>query len=209
MAYTTEQERFWAGDFGADYRGRNQGDEIVSANISLFSKILRSAPNIHSIMELGCNTGLNLRALHSINQKFELSAVEINADAAEQARNLGIATILDGTVTIEVQANRTYDLVFTKGVLIHIAPEKLEVVYRNLCALSARYIMVCEYYSPTPQSVTYRGHENRLFKRDFAGELIDRFGLRLIDYGFQYHRDNYFPQDDGTWFLLEKMGTVG
>ena len=53
-------------------------------------------------------------------------------------------------------------------------------------------------------TVNYRGHDNRLFKRDFAGELIDKFGLKLRDYGFLYHRDNYFPQDDLTWFLLEK-----
>jgi spore coat polysaccharide biosynthesis protein SpsF len=26
----------------------------------------------------------------------------------------------------------------------------------------------------------------------------------LIDYGFVYHRDTAHPQDDITWFLLEK-----
>ena len=36
----------------------------------------------------------------------------------------------------------------------------------------------------------YRGHTARLFKRDFAGEMLDRFSdLRLVDYGFRYHRD--------------------
>ena len=53
-------------------------------------------------------------------------------------------------------------------------------------------------------TVNYRGNSDRLFKRDFAGELMDRYPLRLIAYGFSYHRDNYFPQDDSTWFLLEK-----
>jgi pseudaminic acid biosynthesis-associated methylase len=96
------------------------------------------------------------------------------------------------------------NLAFTKGVLIHINPEELEKVYENLYNLSNRYILVCEYYNPSPVVVPYRGNENRLFKRDFAGELIDKFNLRLIDYGFIYHRDNYFPQDDLTWFLLEK-----
>jgi spore coat polysaccharide biosynthesis protein SpsF len=52
--------------------------------------------------------------------------------------------------------------------------------------------------------VNYRGNENRLFKRDFAGELINKFDMNLIDYGFTYHRDKHFPQDDLTWFLLEK-----
>ena len=28
--------------------------------------------------------------------------------------------------------------------------------------------------------------------------------LSLIDYGFVYHRDPNFPQDDISWFLIEK-----
>jgi spore coat polysaccharide biosynthesis protein SpsF len=54
-------------------------------------------------------------------------------------------------------------------------------------------------------SVPYRGHAERLFKRDFAGEMLKRYPkLRLLDYGFAYHGDANFPQDDITWFLLEK-----
>jgi hypothetical protein len=64
--------------------------------------------------------------------------------------------------------------------------------------------MVSEYYNPTPVTVNYRGNEDRLFKRDFAGELIDRYGLKLVDYRFVYHRDSVYRQDDCTWFLLEK-----
>jgi spore coat polysaccharide biosynthesis protein SpsF len=89
-------------------------------------------------------------------------------------------------------------------VLIHINPDLLPVVYQNLYNLSNRYIMVYEYYNPTPVSVEYRGHHDRLFKRDFAGELIDKFNLKLIDYSFNYKREKYFPHDDATWFLLEK-----
>ena len=33
---------------------------------------------------------------------------------------------------------------------------------------------------------------------------MDLYKLKLIDYGFIYHRDNSFPKDDITWFLLEK-----
>ena len=51
----------------------------------------------------------------------------------------------------------------------------------------------------------YRGHEDRLFKRDFAGEMMKKFNdLKLVDYGFVYHADCNFPQDDVTWFVLEK-----
>ena len=73
---------------------------------------------------------------------------------------------------------------------------------------SARFLLVAEYYNPEPIEITYRGHTARLFKRDFAGDLVNRFpDLALIDYGFIYHRDPVFPQDDITWFLLEKRPT--
>jgi len=78
-------------------------------------------------------------------------------------------------------------------------------VYDLLHLASQRYICMVEYYNPSPVTIPYRGEANKLFKRDFAGEMLDRFSdLRLVDYGFSYHRDNNFPQDDLTWFLLEK-----
>jgi hypothetical protein len=71
-------------------------------------------------------------------------------------------------------------------------------------ASAGRYPMVME-YSPAPVSITYRGHAERLFKRDFAGEIMDKnTQMKLLDYGFLYHRDPNFPADNITWFVLEK-----
>lgn len=59
--------------------------------------------------------------------------------------------------------------------------------------------------NPAPVEIAYRGHSGKLFKRDFAGDLLDRYGdLRLVDYRFVYRRDSNFAVDDLTWFLLEK-----
>lgn len=77
--------------------------------------------------------------------------------------------------------------------------------YDRLHQTSRRYICLIEYYNPSPVEVLYRGHHGRLFKRDFAGELLDAYpDLQLVDYGFIYHRDPNFPLDDLTWFLMEK-----
>ena len=55
-------------------------------------------------------------------------------------------------------------------------------------------------------TIEYRGHKDRLFKRDFAGEFLKKYSdTKLIDYGFLYHLDSNFPQDDETWFLIEKI----
>ena len=118
--------------------------------------------------------------------------------------NLNIAEIVNDTIINRLDDSRRFDLTFTKGVLIHINPDKLAAVYDNLYRLSSRYILVCEYYNPSPVSISYHGNDDRLFKRDFAGEMIDRFNLKLIDYGFNYQRDMYHTNDDTTWFLMEK-----
>ena len=204
MTFKTEQENFWSGAFGNEYIDRNQGELIIESNVALFKRMFKSTSEVKSIIELGCNIGLNLQALDRINKKFELSGYEINKTAVQKARDLNIASIIDGTILDPLPTDIQYDISFTKGVLIHINPENLHKVYENLYNLSKKYIVVCEYYNPSPVTHKYRGHENKLFKRDFAGELIDKFNLKLIDYGFVYSRDKNFPQDDVTWFLLKK-----
>ena len=124
----------------------------------------------------------------------------------ERLGKLGLDQVHHGSL-LSFRPAEVYDLVFTKGVLIHVAPDDLPTAYDVLYRSSSRYVMVMEYYNPTPVELSYRGHDGRLFKRDFAGELLDRFpDLRLRDYGFAYHRDPNFPLDDITWFLLERVG---
>jgi len=205
MTYETEQEVFWNGQFGDEYTDRNRGSHWVASNTALFARVLRQTVGIRSVNELGANIGLNLMALEKLLPGVELAGVEINRKAADElTTNLPAATVFRQTL-LDFQPQRSWDLVFTKGVLIHINPEMLPVVYDLLYRCSVRYILLSEYYNPTPVEVAYRGHSKKLFKRDFAGEMLDRFtDLQLLDYGFVYHRDNNFRQDDMTWFLLEK-----
>lgn len=204
MSHKSEQEEFWSGEFGEGYLGRNNNEQMVIGRMVHFSRFLKSVPTIRSILELGCNVGMNLQALKRLNPEFDLHAYEINPTAARMAQDLGIANVNCDTIVNRLETAQTYDLTFTSGVLIHINPMLLEGVYENLYRLSNRFILINEYFNPTPVMVEYRGVKDRLFKRDFAGELIDRYRLRLVDYGFLYSRDNYFPRDDSNWFLLEK-----
>jgi spore coat polysaccharide biosynthesis protein SpsF len=200
--YKTEQEAFWAGDFGHEYVKRNAGCDIVAGNLALFSKIIRAAGKVASVMEFGANIGMNLIALRQLLPSAELAGVEINATAAAQLKGLGYVDVHEASI-LEFAPQKQYDMAFTKGVLIHINPEALPQVYDLLYKSSRKYILVAEYYNPAPVEINYRGHAGKLFKRDFAGEIMARFpDLTLVDYGFSYHKDPCFPQDDITWFLM-------
>jgi pseudaminic acid biosynthesis-associated methylase len=204
--FETPQEEFWAGEFGTQYIGRNDSDELLASNLNFFAKALKNAGKISSCLEFGANIGMNLLALGLLYPNMKQEGIEINPDAAKRLANLiGSQNVFEGSIFDYDIIDPMVDLVLIKGVLIHTNPDKLPLIYDKLYEATSKFILVCEYYNPTPVTMTYRGHENRLFKRDFAGELMERHpDLNLVDYGFCYHRDIAFPMDDITWFLLKK-----
>lgn len=204
--FKTEQEKFWAENFGNEYIERNQGAQLLASNLSFFSKALAQAGQIKSCLEFGANIGMNLRALKLLYPSIQLQGIEINKQAAEELSNiLGAENIFNGSI-FDKNALLKAELSLIKGVLIHINPEMLQTVYQKLYEASSKYILIAEYYNPSPVVIPYRGHSDRLFKRDFAGEFLDKFpDTELVDYGFAYRKDPSFPQDDITWFLLKKV----
>jgi pseudaminic acid biosynthesis-associated methylase len=206
MSFKTDQEAFWAGEFGTEYITRNQGDALLASNLAFFSKALMQARGFETCIEFGANIGMNLKALKLLYPRLDAHAIEINGDAAEELRKVIPAHQVHKQSILDFSASQRWDLTLIKGVLIHLNPEVLPQVYDKLFAACGRYLLVAEYYNPTPVAIPYRGHSDRLYKRDFAGEMMDRHvQLKLIDYGFAYRHDPNFPQDDITWFLMEKI----
>lgn len=203
--FKTEQEKFWATEFGDAYIQRNQGDELLASNIHLFSKALKQAGKLNSCREFGANIGLNLKALKLLYPNLEMKGIEINEKASKELASLiGYENLFHGSI-FDAPIDEKVDLSFIKGVLIHINPEMLPTVYEKLYASSNKYILIAEYYNPSPVTITYRGYTEKLYKRDFAGEFLDKYpNSELLDYGFVYRRDAAFPQDDVTWFLIKK-----
>jgi spore coat polysaccharide biosynthesis protein SpsF len=203
--FKTEQEQFWASSFGDEYIDRNKSEHLLASNLNFFSKALNQAEKPASLIEFGANIGMNLRALKLLYPSIELQGIEINKQAATILKELiGPEKVFNGTI-FDYNIDQKFDVSLIKGVLIHINPDELQKVYEKLYNATKKYILVCEYYNPSPVAIPYRGHNDRLFKRDFAGDLLDLYSdLKLVDYGFAYRRDNSFPKDDLTWFLLSK-----
>ncbi|MBT8621877.1 pseudaminic acid biosynthesis-associated methylase [Polynucleobacter paneuropaeus] len=203
--FSTEQEEFWAGEFGVEYIERNKSNQLLASNLQFFSKALNHIGAIKSCIEFGANVGMNLKALKLLFPGIDLHAVEINPQAAlELEKVIESENVYAGSI-FSYDPKVSVDLSMIKGVLIHINPEMLPVVYEKLYKSSSKFILLGEYYNPSPVAIPYRGHSDRLFKRDFAGEMLDLYpDLSLVDYGFSYRRDPVFPQDDITWFLLKK-----
>jgi spore coat polysaccharide biosynthesis protein SpsF len=203
--YSTPQENFWAGKFGSEYIQRNNSAEQLASSISLYGRIFSNLQKVQSLMEYGANIGINLRAIKYLCPGVHLSAVEINSDAVKYLKLIDEIAVYNESI-LDFSTNNSYDMVICQAVLIHIQPSKLHKVYDLLYRTTNKYICLVEYYSPYPTMVSYRGYTERLFKRDFCGELLNKYhDLRLVDYGFIYHNDNNFQFDDLNWFVLEKL----
>jgi spore coat polysaccharide biosynthesis protein SpsF len=201
----TEQETFWRTEFGTAYADRNV--ELAKAREPFFAKILALTGTLSAACELGANIGENLKCIHRLSPTTELHATEINPAAYLRLSQLGFVQASNHAIQ-DFQPEATFDLVFTCGVLIHLAPDDLPATYQKMMGSSHRFILVNEYFNPVPTQIPYRGHENKLYKRDFAGELLDasQGGLEVVDYGFLWRRLEP-GWDDTTWTLLVKKDT--
>jgi len=204
----TSQLQFWRGEFGSEYIGRNRATAgQLRARVAMWAKILDCIVGDppKSILEVGANIGNNLRALNMLTDA-EMFALEPNADARGILLKDGVVSadhVLDAFAASIPLPDGAVELTFSSGVLIHIHPDQLLASMREIHRVAQRYVVCIEYFSDKPQMISYRGYDNRLFKRDFGGMYLDNFSdLRVLDYGFVWKRVTGL--DNLTWWLFEK-----
>lgn len=170
---------FWAGEFGDEYNRRNEVD--WTTRVPFLRRVLDET-GARSILDVGTNRGWNLRALKSIDDTLEMSGMDVNRSAIEEAQAAGF-DVVEGTADQAVQefGLGVCDLAITSGVLIHIAPEDLVPSMAAIRDVSRRYVLAIEYEADTAQEVEYRGHKGKLWKRPF-GRLYADLGLSLVEY---------------------------
>jgi hypothetical protein len=91
-----------------------------------------------------------------------------------------------------------YDLVLTRGFLIHVPPEMLPCVFDLIYRTAAKFILIGEYFSQEPTQIDYRGRTDILWVRDFAGDMRAKFpDLEIAA---------YWPPDNSNvhWSLLSR-----
>ncbi len=206
----TKQVELWRSQFGADYAERggnrvsNDGQRLLVRD---WGRMLAHAvtPAPESVLEVGCNIGRNLLALRHFVP--EVHGVEPNPAACHTAKDhpeLANARITESDGFTLPYDDSSIDLVFTSGVLIHVAPDDLSRMVDEIMRVSRRYVLCIEYFSHQPESVKYHGMDGYLFKRDFGRFYLERHpGLRVLDYGFLWQALD--SSDDSNWWLFAKQ----
>lgn len=204
----TEQVKFWRGDFGDTYVDRNAtSHDHMKMRLSMWVKIFKYMADDmpKSILEIGPNIGLNIRAMKMLCEA-EYFAVEPN----EKARQ---TLICEGVLPEENLQNAfagdfkvpevPVDLAFTSGVMIHIHHDDLLEACTNIHKATGKYIVCNEYFSDKPEIIQYRGHSDKLFKRDYGAFWLENFpDLKCLGYGFEWK--HMTGLDNSTWWVFEK-----
>ena len=212
MSKITKQMEKWAGEFGKEYTDRNAltleemerlyqknyGVTRTEMNLEFIGDLRRSI----RILEVGSNIGNQL--LYLQNMGFQtLYGIELQEYAVEisKSRTKHINIIQGSAFDIPFKDN-FFDLVFTSGLLIHIAPSDIEQVLREIHRCTKKYIWGFEYFADSYTQVEYRGHTELLWRTNFVKLYLDTFpDLRIV----KEKRFKYLDNDNlDSMFLLEK-----
>lgn len=188
----------WRGTLGDTYTERNDPDwhsrerawRAMTHNLCL-----------RSILEVGCNRGVNLVVLRHINPNWKLVGIEPNSGARDLALASGVLAVNGSAETIPF-TDGNFDLVFTAGVLIHVPPAELDAALAELYRVTARYLVAIEYHADVETEIPYRNQTGLLWKRNYTQEYLRRFpDLHLEHSGYWSQRDGF---DRCHWALMEK-----
>jgi len=203
--FENEQEQFWLDTYAKDYIKKNQGFD-KTLGIEAWKIMLNRINGLGTILECGCNIGRNISFLHEAKPEVRTSIIEISKPAYDfVTKQYTLEKAFNGSIVESDFEPKSFDLVFTMGVLIHIHPDHLFANMDKMFKYSKRYILIGEYFSRTPVMLEYQGQRDKLFKRDFGKLFIENFDVKLIDYGFLWgYLYDSAGFDDITWWLFEK-----
>lgn len=214
MNKKTEQMSKWSGSFGKEYTIRNNPSSFDDWEESFKNScygITRTAMNIEfignlerymRILEVGSNIGNQLLCLNKMGFQH-LYGIELQEHAVKIAKQkTKRINFAQGSAFDIPYENGAFDLVFTSGVLIHIAPTDIMEALKEIHRCTNKYIWGLEYFAEEYTQVTYRGNKELLWKTDFKKLYLDNFkDLNLVkEKKFKYLRGNNVD----SMFLLQK-----
>ena len=206
MSFNSEQEKFWATTYADEYIKKNsEFDHKLGARA--WDKMLeKTHGGVANYLECGCNIGRNIEQIKIILPEAKPSIIEISVPAFNYVTaHHEFTNTYNGPILNSDFEKKSFDLVFTMGVLIHINPDQLLEHMAKMFGYSRKYILIGEYFNRTPISIKYQGEKEKLFKRDFGKLFLESFGVKLLDHGFLWgHIYNAAGFDDVTWWLFEK-----
>jgi len=139
-----ELEKYFSGKEGIDYTNRNMSSLKTGHNSATLIYNIIKMGNIQSVLEIGTNLGVNLSKLE--NKVSKICGTDINEEALKTAKSLyPFVDFKEGSVYDLPYQDDEFELVFTRGVIIHINPDDRIKALKELVRVSSRFIVNIEY----------------------------------------------------------------
>lgn len=171
-----EIEALYAGEIGDQYLAKHP---LPDPKREPFWRAVIEETNPKSVLEVGVGSGGNLAHMLSVPMLY---GIDVHQGSLDQAKinTQGKAKLYKGSATALPLPQRSVDLVFTAGCLIHISVTALARVLKEMGRVSDKYVLMVEYVDSHRREIPWRGHSGILF--------ADRFPLE-----FWRHNPMYKP----------------
>lgn len=155
-------------DENTDKIGRKQSDLIYYLCLSLGAK---------KICEAGCNIGNNLA---SFPNDFEVYGFDMSKYALKKAINRYPSFKFEiGNINKIPFNDSFFDLVFTRGVIIHIPGTEIDAGLKEMVRVSKKWIMNLEYFGKDGEMIKWSRGDELLWYRNMK-ERWSKFDVEVI-----------------------------
>lgn len=213
MQTNTLQLESWTSDFGRAYTDRNPStpeamDVLWQKSVGVrksdvFRQFLSPERLISGrVLEVGCNVGIQLQLLGSVNPGLSLHGLEPQSYALRKARESNHeACFIPGTAFDIPFKDGYFDIVMTNNMLIHVHPDDLPRALAEIHRCSRRFIFLYEYFSEEPRTIIYRNEANLLWKMNYRDRYLSQFSdLRCAE-----ERRLHYADPDGPVELIDQV----
>ena len=126
-------------------------DYILSVNHphrDVILKGLQTFGEIESVLEIGCNTGPNLKRIHEAYPNLRLAGIDVNSMTIKEAKKqvpTASFYVADVTRDLRLFEDKSFDIILTDAVLIYVGMNEIRNVINEIDRIARSGVMLLEW----------------------------------------------------------------
>ena len=176
MDIAKDREKFWEG-VGEKFYKKNL--TIAKYRTPFIANIVEKN-GITSVLELGCNSGRNLKAIYERCPGVKVVGVDICEEAIKHAQEVDknkAEFIIGSLYDLSSFEDASFDLVFTSSVLFHIPSDKAPGIIAEQKRIAKRFIFNIECHGPDGKIIVKREGIPHQWSTDYV-KIYKGLGLK-------------------------------